>query len=411
MYCGDCVVCNEIYSEIAHIPRVLLCGHTLCTECLTEIMARTNQCPLDKQPINYSHVNDIPKNFALIELAKRIPDLFATIQENTDLIKEKTVREEKLKTSLKRVKQEMNDYMTKSETTIKTLLKSNWKFQKSKIINDNSNIDCFFNYDSRLSQETISLPDDQSLQADDLILKIKDDKYNRLENTMLNKKVKNPINTLNSLMSNVLERDLNSYFASISKRFNAHLVPTKTGYNKHCAQLSRSPEKFEIFIIQELIEAFENNRKIIPIKAPYNSDRVMLVQTAIFAFILKNRCSNRTIYLTNYKRKLNGGFKDCPLCPKDSATLPYNFLENHISLSLFLVDELKFSRAQKNTKNFQILRTKYRITKKIFPTFEFEIFSLWPPTKNHMKPKAHSSTFRATKETAAQNSQNIKNHI
>ncbi|XP_033636620.1 E3 ubiquitin-protein ligase TRIM23-like [Asterias rubens] len=73
----ECTVCEDVFSfQGEKVPRLLLCGHTLCHECLTRLSphGRTLLCPFDRQPteLGDSGVWGLKKNFALLELLERL---------------------------------------------------------------------------------------------------------------------------------------------------------------------------------------------------------------------------------------------------------------------------------------------------------------------------------------------------
>ncbi len=56
----------EEYSEQPlRIPRMLPCGHTFCTECLSKI--NTNLCPIDRTAFQQP-AQSLPKNFTVLEM-------------------------------------------------------------------------------------------------------------------------------------------------------------------------------------------------------------------------------------------------------------------------------------------------------------------------------------------------------
>ncbi|XP_030852524.1 E3 ubiquitin-protein ligase TRIM23 [Strongylocentrotus purpuratus] len=73
----ECRVCEDIFSlQGDKVPRLLLCGHTLCHECLSRLtlQGRAILCPFDRQPteLTDSGVWGLKKNFALLELLERL---------------------------------------------------------------------------------------------------------------------------------------------------------------------------------------------------------------------------------------------------------------------------------------------------------------------------------------------------
>ncbi|KXJ17535.1 E3 ubiquitin-protein ligase TRIM23 [Exaiptasia diaphana] len=73
----ECRVCEDVFQLHGDkVPRLLLCGHTVCHDCLTRLPThgRTLQCPFDRQAteLSDSGVWGLKKNFALIELLEKL---------------------------------------------------------------------------------------------------------------------------------------------------------------------------------------------------------------------------------------------------------------------------------------------------------------------------------------------------
>lgn len=73
----ECRVCDDVFKlQGDKVPRLLLCGHTVCHDCLTHlpVQGRTIHCPFDRQSteLSDSGVWGLKKNFALIELLERL---------------------------------------------------------------------------------------------------------------------------------------------------------------------------------------------------------------------------------------------------------------------------------------------------------------------------------------------------
>ena len=73
----ECRVCDDVFHlQGDKVPRLLLCGHTVCHECLTRlpVQGRTLHCPFDRQvtELGDSGVWGLKKNFALLELLERL---------------------------------------------------------------------------------------------------------------------------------------------------------------------------------------------------------------------------------------------------------------------------------------------------------------------------------------------------
>lgn len=67
--CLTCPICCEYFNEADRCPLTLLCGHSLCQACVARIKANSTEmlCPQDRHP-DSRLFNEIPKNFALIEI-------------------------------------------------------------------------------------------------------------------------------------------------------------------------------------------------------------------------------------------------------------------------------------------------------------------------------------------------------
>uniref|UniRef100_A0AAY5K1C7 E3 ubiquitin-protein ligase TRIM23 n=1 Tax=Esox lucius TaxID=8010 RepID=A0AAY5K1C7_ESOLU len=73
----ECGVCEDVFSlQGDKVPRLLLCGHTVCHDCLTRLPlhGRAVRCPFDRQvtEMGDSGVWGLKKNFALLELLERL---------------------------------------------------------------------------------------------------------------------------------------------------------------------------------------------------------------------------------------------------------------------------------------------------------------------------------------------------
>lgn len=73
----ECRVCDDVFRfQGDKVPRLLICGHTVCHQCLTrlEIHGTSILCPFDRQPteIGDSGVWGLKKNFALLELLEKL---------------------------------------------------------------------------------------------------------------------------------------------------------------------------------------------------------------------------------------------------------------------------------------------------------------------------------------------------
>ena len=97
---SECRVCNEIFRfQGDKVPRLLVCGHTVCHQCLTRLPlhGRTLLCPFDRQPTETgdSGVWGLKKNFALLELLEKLQNPQQTpcrILSDSILAREQSVR-------------------------------------------------------------------------------------------------------------------------------------------------------------------------------------------------------------------------------------------------------------------------------------------------------------------------------
>ena len=65
----ECSICMLQYDDIQHCPRLLQCGHTFCTECIDSLLtSKQLKCPLDNKESSVTGKNDLPKNFALLDV-------------------------------------------------------------------------------------------------------------------------------------------------------------------------------------------------------------------------------------------------------------------------------------------------------------------------------------------------------
>ena len=67
-----CSICFEKYGSKEKSPRVLACGHSLCTNCLRIIVNRKPECPTCRQDLNVTtSVESIPINLSIKSLIER----------------------------------------------------------------------------------------------------------------------------------------------------------------------------------------------------------------------------------------------------------------------------------------------------------------------------------------------------
>ena len=67
----ECSICLEVYNPPNKLPKTLSCGHTFCSQCLTNILQSSKvQCSKCRQvtTVAQDNVTDLPTNFAIIEM-------------------------------------------------------------------------------------------------------------------------------------------------------------------------------------------------------------------------------------------------------------------------------------------------------------------------------------------------------
>lgn len=64
-----CPVCREVYDSDRLTPRLLTCGHSVCTSCLSRMLdAGAIVCPIDQTRTQTPAATELPKNLALLDL-------------------------------------------------------------------------------------------------------------------------------------------------------------------------------------------------------------------------------------------------------------------------------------------------------------------------------------------------------
>jgi hypothetical protein len=67
-----CHICYLYYSS-ERLPLVFMCGHTVCSCCLSKIYEGDNLiCPFDKKSLQYENIQSVPINFSLIEIIQSL---------------------------------------------------------------------------------------------------------------------------------------------------------------------------------------------------------------------------------------------------------------------------------------------------------------------------------------------------
>ena len=66
-----CSLCSCEYNQDNHIlPKSLLCGHTICSKCLSSIISNESspRCPFDRTPLKHGNETDFPTNVLILQL-------------------------------------------------------------------------------------------------------------------------------------------------------------------------------------------------------------------------------------------------------------------------------------------------------------------------------------------------------
>lgn len=319
----ECSVCNENYDEDAHVPRVLTCGHTFCSACLEGIIAGLKQCPFDRKPIEVETARDIPKNFVVLELAKRLPELLSALKENAS-------RETKAPKTLKRVKKNLDSGTAEPKPPNEKETKAPRSYQRKKIVNTDAEplltIGLSTDLGNPLSNKTKGKG--QKLEAIKQPI-TKEEEIRALEAQLLSSKVLNVNDCLKQSMSCLLEKnDSCPQVKVILTSPNEDVFQAVSDYY-YDARINKNPEAFERAIIQDLIFAIRRQSKIIAVKAPTNAERALLVKTALLAFLSKEKLKNKIIYAKSFSNNIFQVHENCPFCSKQETTLPYNFVYGH----------------------------------------------------------------------------------
>lgn len=74
----ECPICYEYYDLEKRTPRMICCGHTICSRCINNLMyfedSQIFKCPIDKIPIllKKRKASCFPKNLAFLGLIEKI---------------------------------------------------------------------------------------------------------------------------------------------------------------------------------------------------------------------------------------------------------------------------------------------------------------------------------------------------
>jgi tetratricopeptide (TPR) repeat protein len=75
--CSDeapgCQICRLPWDEADVCPRMLECGHSYCTSCISKLCTKDFPCPTDRRTTKRRRVEEFPKNFGLLSALKTTP--------------------------------------------------------------------------------------------------------------------------------------------------------------------------------------------------------------------------------------------------------------------------------------------------------------------------------------------------
>ena len=77
----DCPVCLNTYDSNERVPLVLICGHTLCKACTSDLyqVSKVITCPLDRKIDNRS-IQEIPHSSLILNLISQLSSMSTTVK-------------------------------------------------------------------------------------------------------------------------------------------------------------------------------------------------------------------------------------------------------------------------------------------------------------------------------------------
>ena len=79
-----CPVCFEDYEETEHAPKVLTCGHTICSQCLVGIIDTNKdkaKCPECRVRVNPNRFMSYPTNYTVLQIMNTFSESNSTKKE------------------------------------------------------------------------------------------------------------------------------------------------------------------------------------------------------------------------------------------------------------------------------------------------------------------------------------------
>jgi len=71
----ECDICFLQYDDNNRIPLMFNCGHCHCKDCVSKMLDQANtNCPTCRAVFIYQTVDDVPINYALMNIAKKLKE-------------------------------------------------------------------------------------------------------------------------------------------------------------------------------------------------------------------------------------------------------------------------------------------------------------------------------------------------
>ena len=81
-----CKLCSKFYNNLVRSPRVLVCGHTFCLDCLEKLFHQKDPfCPECQVSVEFDRVDSIPINLVVVSLLKNYQSISSTVKDEDNL--------------------------------------------------------------------------------------------------------------------------------------------------------------------------------------------------------------------------------------------------------------------------------------------------------------------------------------
>lgn len=72
----ECSICNEVFSEASHCPKILPCSHCFCAPCIDAMIANDcKSCPFCRKDFGAKAAKDLGTNFNLLDILQYVSEL------------------------------------------------------------------------------------------------------------------------------------------------------------------------------------------------------------------------------------------------------------------------------------------------------------------------------------------------